>query len=217
MIQVLVEPGGERTMVPDRGANAHWTEADVAEGLVAGADLLHVVGYVLLDDGSRAGALQAMALCRAHGVPISLDPSSHGPLQRLGAAGFWSLVGDVTVLLPNRAEARMLTGQGEVVAAADCPPGACAGRGNQARPRWLPGKRRRAALAAAGATDCGRECDRGRRCLQCRFSGSLAGDRRSGGCLSGRGHAWFARGQPADHALTAASVWMPPLSVARSA
>jgi ribokinase len=117
VIQVLVEPGGERTMVPDRGANAHWTEADVAEELVAGADLVHLVGYALLDEGSRAGALQAMDYARAHGVPISLDPSSHGPLERLGAAGFWSLVGDVTVLLPNREEARILTGQNEEVAA----------------------------------------------------------------------------------------------------
>jgi ribokinase len=117
VIQVLVEPGGERTMVPDRGANAHWTEADVAEELVARAELLHVVGYVLLDDGSRAGALQAMEYARAHGVPISLDPSSHGPLQRLGAAGFWSLVGDVSVLLPNRAEAQALTGTSDTEAA----------------------------------------------------------------------------------------------------
>lgn len=114
VIQVLVEPGGERTMVPDRGANAHWSEADVVEGLVAGAELLHVVGYVLFDDGSRGGALQAMETARAHGVPISFDPSSHGPLQRLGAAGFWSLVGDISILLPNRAEAGALTGQNEM-------------------------------------------------------------------------------------------------------
>jgi ribokinase len=117
VIQVLVEPGGERTMVPDRGANAHWAEGDVAEELIAGAELLHVVGYVLLDSGSRAGALQAMEYARAHGVPISFDPSSHGPLQRLGAAGCWSLVGDVSVLLPNRAEAQALTGQSEAEAA----------------------------------------------------------------------------------------------------
>ncbi len=119
VIQVLVEPDGERTMVPDRGANAHWSEADVPEQLIAGAELLRVTGYALFDEGSRSGALQAMDYARAHGVPISLDPSSHGPLQRLGAAGFWSLVGDVSVLLPNRAEAKALTGQGDAEAALD--------------------------------------------------------------------------------------------------
>lgn len=110
VIQVLVEPGGERTMVPDRGANAHWQEGDVPEALIAGAQLLHVVGYVLFDPGSRHGALRAMQYARAHGVPISLDPSSHGPLAQLGSERFWSLAGRVSVFLPNRNEAQALAG-----------------------------------------------------------------------------------------------------------
>ncbi len=118
VIQVLVEPGGERTMVPDRGANASWAEDDVPEALIAGASLLHVVGYVLLDAESRRGALQAMRFARAHGVPISLDPSSHAPLLALGADDFWSLIGRVTILLPNRAEAQVLSGADTPEAAA---------------------------------------------------------------------------------------------------
>jgi ribokinase len=111
VIQVLVEPDGERTMVPDRGANAVWSEADVPAGLIERARLLHVVGYVLLDADSRRGALAAMARARAAGVPISLDPSSHAPLLALTPAGFWSMVGRVAVLLPNRHEAQTLTNQ----------------------------------------------------------------------------------------------------------
>jgi sugar/nucleoside kinase (ribokinase family) len=110
VIQVLVEPGGERTMVPDRGANAHWDVTDVPEALVSASSLLHVVGYVLLDEESRPGALHAMAVARKHGIPVSLDPSSHAPLHSLGADGFWSLVGHPDILLPNRHEARILTG-----------------------------------------------------------------------------------------------------------
>jgi ribokinase len=110
VIQVLVAPDGERTMVPDRGANARWTGRETPEALIAGASLLHVVGYVMLDGESRKGALQAMDLARAHGVPISLDPSSHAPLAQLGAPGFWSMVGPVNILLPNRTEARVLAG-----------------------------------------------------------------------------------------------------------
>ncbi|MGE5531505.1 MAG: carbohydrate kinase family protein [Bacteroidota bacterium] len=110
VIQVLVEPGGERTMVPDRGANAHWQEGDVSEELIASADLLHLVGYVLFDPGSRYGALRAMEYARAHGVPVSLDTSSHGPLTGLGGEAFWSLAGHVSIFLPNRNEARVLTG-----------------------------------------------------------------------------------------------------------
>lgn len=113
VIQVLVEPDGERTMVPDRGANARWGETDVPEDVIAGAALLHVVGYVLMDADSRRGALKAMAFARAHGVPISLDPSSHAPLAALGVDTFWSLVGRTAVLLPNRHEAMTLAGSCE--------------------------------------------------------------------------------------------------------
>jgi ribokinase len=117
VIQVLVEPDGERTMVPDRGANAVWTAEEAPEELIAGAELLHVVGYVLLDRESQSGALAAMAHARARGVPVSLDPSSHGPLLGLGADAFWDLVGQVDVLLPNRREAHVLTGYAEPEAA----------------------------------------------------------------------------------------------------
>lgn len=110
VIQVLVEPGGERTMVPDRGANAVWRADEISEQLIAGAELLHVVGYVLLDSDSQPGALEAMRLARAHGVPISLDPSSHAPLLGLGRATFWSMIGPLAVLLPNREEAAALSG-----------------------------------------------------------------------------------------------------------
>ncbi len=104
-------------MVPDRGTNAHWEGGDVAEQLIAQASLLHIVGYVLIDAESRPGALQAMAYARAHGVPISLDPSSHGPLRSLGVAGFWSAVGRVEVLLPNRSEAQALSERSDPAAA----------------------------------------------------------------------------------------------------
>lgn len=110
VIQVLVEPGGERTMVPDRGANAVWPADEISEALIASADLLHVVGYVLLDRASQPGALAALALARRHGIPISLDPSSHAPLMGLGPDAFWTLVGQVDVLLPNRREAQVLAG-----------------------------------------------------------------------------------------------------------
>lgn len=111
VIQVLVMPGGERTMIPDRGANAVWAASDVPDELISGADLLHVVGYVLLDRESRVGALRALDVARASGVPISLDPSSHAPLRALGAHDFWSMVGSVDIILPNRHEAATLTGQ----------------------------------------------------------------------------------------------------------
>jgi sugar/nucleoside kinase (ribokinase family) len=96
-------------MVPDRGANARWRAEELPQDVLASADLLHVVGYVLLDESSQVGALEAMRIARRHGVAISLDPSSHGPLLGRGVEGFLRLAGQVDLLLPNRSEAAVLT------------------------------------------------------------------------------------------------------------
>ena len=74
---VLVEPGGERTMLPDAGAN----DGAAAPSCRAG-EHLHVVGYALLRDGSRASALAAIERARA----ARHDASSVDPVVG-GAAG----------------------------------------------------------------------------------------------------------------------------------
>ena len=76
---VLVEPGGERTMVPDAGAN----DALVVENLPEGTHL-HLAGYTLLREGSRAAGIAALAQARERGMTISLDPSSAAPLAAVG-------------------------------------------------------------------------------------------------------------------------------------
>jgi ribokinase len=100
---VLVEPGGERTMLPDPGAN----DGPLAE--IPLGEHLHVVGYALLRDGPRPGALAAIERARAAGMTVSVDPSSWA-LMRRGA------IPDVDLLLPNEEEARLLPpGAGMVV------------------------------------------------------------------------------------------------------
>ena len=92
VIQVLVEPDGERTMAPDRGANAVWAQDDISETLIAGADLLHVVGYVLLDRASQPGALTAMALCaqaRRSDQPGSQLPCPSPEAWEQTRSGIW--------------------------------------------------------------------------------------------------------------------------------
>jgi ribokinase len=99
---VLVEPDGERTMLPDPGAN-DGPLPDVDPG-----DHVHVVGYALLRDGPRASALAAIERARAAGVPVSVDPSSWA-LLRPGA------IPPVDLLLPNADEAARLDGDEMVV------------------------------------------------------------------------------------------------------
>jgi sugar/nucleoside kinase (ribokinase family) len=102
---VLVEPGGERSMLPDAGANAGLE----AVPLPAGAAHLHLAGYALLHPGSRPAARSLLAAARAAGLSVSVDPSSAAPLNRVGPAAFLEWVAGVDLLLPNRGEAAALT------------------------------------------------------------------------------------------------------------
>jgi ribokinase len=92
---VLVEPGGERTMLPDAGAN------DAPLPRVPLGDHLHLTGYSLLRDGPRESALAAIERARGAGMTVSVDPSSWA-LIRPGA------IPEVDLLLPNEREAEVL-------------------------------------------------------------------------------------------------------------
>ena len=83
---VIVEPGGERTMLPDRGANAALEPADLPIDEFTEGKHLHLSGYTLLDPGSRSAGLVALEHARAAGMSISVDPASAAPLAgaRLG-------------------------------------------------------------------------------------------------------------------------------------
>ena len=100
---VIVEPGGERSMLPDPGAND--APARVPEDLLRAGGHLHVTGYALLREGSRPGALDALARAQAAGMTTSLDPASAALL----APGCF---GDLRVdlLRCNAEEAQALTG-----------------------------------------------------------------------------------------------------------
>ena len=77
-------------------------------GLAAGH--LHVSGYVLLDEGSRAAGLAALAQARARGWTTSVDPQAASLVERVGAAAFLEWVRGVDLLLPNEGELTALDG-----------------------------------------------------------------------------------------------------------
>lgn len=106
---VLVGPDRERTMIPDAGANAVLSVADLSADLFTHGDHLHLSGYSLLRAGSRAAAL--IALRRAHhtGMTTSVDVASAGPISDVGAARFLSWLVDVDLLFANSDEAAVLT------------------------------------------------------------------------------------------------------------
>jgi sugar/nucleoside kinase (ribokinase family) len=106
---VLVAPGGERTMLPDPGANDALATTDLPE---LTGDVLHVSGYALLRRGSRAAALAAVERARDAGMKISLDPASAAPLANDPI--FLQRVMPIDLLLPNADEAAVLGPQIDV-------------------------------------------------------------------------------------------------------
>jgi sugar/nucleoside kinase (ribokinase family) len=112
---VLVDPAGERTMIPSPGAND--APLDLA-ALPATADWLYVSGYALLNAGSRPTARAALAAARERGWRVAVDPASAAPLAATGAGAFLEWLGSDVLVLPNADEARVLTGRGDPAEAA---------------------------------------------------------------------------------------------------
>jgi ribokinase len=104
---VLVSRDGERTMLPDPGANDGLAPGDVADELLVPGRHLHVAGYALLRPGSRAAAQSTIARARAREMTVSVDPSSAALLS----PDFLDLARGADLLLPNAAEGEALTGE----------------------------------------------------------------------------------------------------------
>jgi ribokinase len=104
---VLVGPDGERSMVPDPGANDRLTEGDLPDELLVEGTHLHLTGYTLVRDGSRAAGRAAIARARERGMSVSVDPSSAALLS----PAFMDDLEGVGLLLPNAEEATVLSGE----------------------------------------------------------------------------------------------------------
>jgi ribokinase len=111
---VLVGPDGERSMVPDPGANDSLVEADLPDELLLEGAHLHLTGYTLVRDGSRAAGRAAIARTREHGMSVSVDPSSAALLS----PAFMDELDGVGLLLPNAEEAAVLSGEEDAEQAA---------------------------------------------------------------------------------------------------
>ena len=104
---VLVTPNGERTMLPDSGANGLLEVTDVPT--LKSSDRVYLSGYLLLNPRSRDAAQAILEVARRAGAQIFVDPSSAAPILRVGALDFLAWLGKVDVLLTNLDEARALT------------------------------------------------------------------------------------------------------------
>ena len=103
-------------MFPDPGAGDLEPDDVPADAFRPGAHL-HLSGYSLLRERSREAGLLALEMARAAGMTISVDASSAAPLAAAGPAAFLRWIAGVDLLFANEAEARVLTGQRDPVAA----------------------------------------------------------------------------------------------------
>jgi ribokinase len=103
---LIVNEGGERSMVADRGANAGFIPSDLPDALTARAVLLS--GYLLFHPGSHAAALAALE--RAQAPIVAVEAASWPLIDEFGAERFLMETRWATMLLANEREARSLSG-----------------------------------------------------------------------------------------------------------
>jgi sugar/nucleoside kinase (ribokinase family) len=108
-IVVLAHPG-ERSFLPDRGANLRLGPSHVDAALAGGSGPghLHLSGYTLLDEASRPTGRHALTAARSRGWTTSVDAASAAPLRR--APEFLAWIRGVDILFANLDEARALAG-----------------------------------------------------------------------------------------------------------
>jgi ribokinase len=114
MVVALVAPDGQRSMMTDRGVNGLLTLDAVRQALDASFDHLHVSGYTLLDERTRAMGASALALARERGLSTSVDVCSVGPLAQVTAATFLGAAEFASMLFANEEEALLLADVGGV-------------------------------------------------------------------------------------------------------
>ncbi|SEN96276.1 Sugar or nucleoside kinase, ribokinase family [Actinacidiphila rubida] len=128
VVVALVDAAAERTLVTDSGAAFRLGPEDWDEDLLDGSPgghagggavgRVHLSGYLFFCAPGRELATAVRKAALARGIPVSVDPASAGFLRGLGTEAFLDAVRGVDLLLPNAAEAALLSGRDEPAAAA---------------------------------------------------------------------------------------------------
>lgn len=107
---VLVSADGERSMLPDRGANDRLPMSAVVGGLDPMPGWVHLSGYSILHEGSRNAGRAAVSAGIAGGSVVSVDAASTAPIAAVGAGAFLQWVDGASLVLANDDEVAALGG-----------------------------------------------------------------------------------------------------------
>ncbi len=106
----VVNPGGRRSMLTDRGANLSLDADSVPDELFAWGGHLHLSGYAVIDEATRSTAMAIFDRAGASQMSRSVDCSSAAPLARMGAEAFFETTKGADVLFANGEEVQAITG-----------------------------------------------------------------------------------------------------------
>ena len=103
---VSLVTSGARTMASDPGDQAWIDDRLAATSWLAGADWLHLSGYLLLRASDPAVVIRAAETARGVGLRVAVDLASAAMIQTYGVRSFGALVEklDPTVVFGNEAE-----------------------------------------------------------------------------------------------------------------
>jgi sugar/nucleoside kinase (ribokinase family) len=132
-IGILVEPGGERSFVADRGAADSLEAGDLQPAWFASTDALHLPAYSLLTEPLGAAARRAVALARDATAAVSVDLASTGPLLSRGRAPAHEMIATAApdFLFATAQEAEALLGGGRLDGLLELAPMAVIKRGSK--------------------------------------------------------------------------------------
>jgi sugar/nucleoside kinase (ribokinase family) len=104
----LVEPGGERSMLSDRGDATELRPDELDAAWIADCDHLFVSGYALFREPVRSSARTAVALARERGAAVSVDLASWSAMRDSGPETVRAVVADLApdVVFANEDEER---------------------------------------------------------------------------------------------------------------
>jgi sugar/nucleoside kinase (ribokinase family) len=107
---VLVAADGERSMLPDRGANDRLPVSAIIGGLDPMPAWVHLSGYAILHEGSRNAGRAALSAGIAGGAVVSIDAASTAPIKAVGAEAFLNWIDGASLVFANDEEIDALGG-----------------------------------------------------------------------------------------------------------
>lgn len=115
-VVVLVAADGERSMFTDRGANRNLSGDDLdglLDGVAESGGLLHISAYQLFEPLTRQILRAVWARAERAGIPRSVDPGSFAGVRDAGRESFLAWTAGASLVFPNFAEGRLLSGEEE--------------------------------------------------------------------------------------------------------